>query len=206
MHLKANKPSRSCSDGWLIVSRSSRDREKDSKRSSSEQRSDGMNGRTESRRHDDREAGEIWIISLYHNKHTARSHTYTHFFIYHVCFVRSKLPTPCFITVFVVFNISVQWDWNLSDSLSNVEMTIVCGDFFFFSKVCTATFFAPSIMLFFGIGILFCTVCPEWMCACFAEGCSEVSLNSLSLNLAAVFPHRDRERDSLCISSRGVGV
>uniref|UniRef100_A0A8C1W9X5 LUC7-like (S. cerevisiae) n=1 Tax=Cyprinus carpio TaxID=7962 RepID=A0A8C1W9X5_CYPCA len=36
-----------------------RDRERDSKRSSSERRSDGLNGRTESRRHDDREAGEI---------------------------------------------------------------------------------------------------------------------------------------------------
>uniref|UniRef100_A0A673FTM4 Putative RNA-binding protein Luc7-like 1 n=1 Tax=Sinocyclocheilus rhinocerous TaxID=307959 RepID=A0A673FTM4_9TELE len=36
-----------------------RDRERESKRSSSERRSDGLNGRTESRRHDDREAGEI---------------------------------------------------------------------------------------------------------------------------------------------------
>uniref|UniRef100_A0A9J7ZTM1 LUC7-like (S. cerevisiae) n=1 Tax=Cyprinus carpio carpio TaxID=630221 RepID=A0A9J7ZTM1_CYPCA len=36
-----------------------RDRERDSKHSSSERRSDGLNGRTESRRHDDREAGEI---------------------------------------------------------------------------------------------------------------------------------------------------
>uniref|UniRef100_A0A672RVK6 Putative RNA-binding protein Luc7-like 1 n=1 Tax=Sinocyclocheilus grahami TaxID=75366 RepID=A0A672RVK6_SINGR len=36
-----------------------RDHERDSKRSSSERRSDGLNGRTESRRHDDREAGEI---------------------------------------------------------------------------------------------------------------------------------------------------
>ncbi|XP_051543390.1 putative RNA-binding protein Luc7-like 1 isoform X2 [Myxocyprinus asiaticus] len=36
-----------------------RDRERDGKRGSSERRSDGLNGRTESRRHDDREAGEI---------------------------------------------------------------------------------------------------------------------------------------------------
>ncbi|XP_051538216.1 putative RNA-binding protein Luc7-like 1 isoform X4 [Myxocyprinus asiaticus] len=36
-----------------------RDRERDRKRGSSERRSDGLNGRTESRRHDDREAGEI---------------------------------------------------------------------------------------------------------------------------------------------------
>ncbi len=60
-HLKANEPSRSCGNGRLLVCRSSRDRdrERDSKRSSSERRSDGLNGRTESRRHDDREAGEI---------------------------------------------------------------------------------------------------------------------------------------------------
>ncbi len=147
------------------MSRSSRDREKDSKRSSSEQRSDGMNGRTESRRHDDREAGEIWIISLYHNKHTARSHTYTHFFIYHVCFVRSKLPTPCFITVFVVFNISVQWDWNLSDSLSNVEMTIVCGDFFFFLKSMYCHFFCPlhNVIFWDWDFILYCL---SWVDVC----------------------------------------
>lgn len=36
-----------------------RDRERDSKHSSSERRSDGLNGRIDSRRHDDREAGEI---------------------------------------------------------------------------------------------------------------------------------------------------
>ncbi|XP_055037388.1 putative RNA-binding protein Luc7-like 1 isoform X1 [Misgurnus anguillicaudatus] len=36
-----------------------RDRERDSKHGSSERRSDGLNGRTDSRRHDDREAGEI---------------------------------------------------------------------------------------------------------------------------------------------------
>ncbi|XP_051969637.1 putative RNA-binding protein Luc7-like 1 isoform X2 [Xyrauchen texanus] len=36
-----------------------RDRERDRKHGSSERRSDGLNGRTESRRHDDREAGEI---------------------------------------------------------------------------------------------------------------------------------------------------
>ncbi len=48
-------------------------------------------------------------------------------------------------------------------------------------------------------GLGFCTVCPEWTCACLAEGCSEVSLNTLSLNIAAVFPHRDRGRLSLCL-------
>lgn len=163
------------------MSRSSRDRdrERDSKRSSSEQRSDGLNGRTESRRHDDREAGEIWIISLYHNKHTARSHTYTHFFIYHVCFVRSKLPTPCFITLFVVFNISVQWDLNLSDSLSNVEMTIVCWDFFcFFSQKYVLPLFLPlhNVCYFLGLGFYFVLFVLSGR-ACFAEGCSEVSLN-----------------------------
>ncbi len=187
-HLKANEPSRSCSNGRLLVCRSSRDRdrERDSKRSSSERRSDGLNGRTESRRHDDREAGEIWIISLYHNKHI-----HTHSFIYHVCFVRSKLPTLCFITVSVVFNISVQWDWSLSGSLSNVEMIVF---------VSFLPLLLPLHNVCYFVGLGFCTVCPEWTCACLAEGCSEVSLNTLSLNIAAVFPHRDRGRQTLFVS------
>lgn len=96
---------------------------------------------------------------------THRSYTYTHFFIYHVCFVCSKLPMPSFIEVFVVFNISVQWELNPSYPLSSVEMTFIFC-FFVLLKICTAAFFfffCPFItsVIFLELGFYFVLFFPN---------------------------------------------